>query len=165
MILKDNGDIETKDESNDESMSLEDDDDSMENPVTRELLIARHALNVQVKDEDQVQHDNIFNTRCHIKEKICSVIIHGGSCTNVASTNLVEQFSVPTSKHPRPYKLKWLNDCRKVKVTKQVLVPFIIGRYKDEVLCDVVPIYVGHLLLEHPWQYERRVMHDGYKNR
>uniref|UniRef100_A0A2N9ENF7 Retrotransposon gag domain-containing protein n=1 Tax=Fagus sylvatica TaxID=28930 RepID=A0A2N9ENF7_FAGSY len=35
---------------------------------------------------------------------------------------------------------------------------------KDEVLCDVVPMHAGHILLGRPWQYDRRVTHDGFKN-
>ena len=67
-------------------------------------------------------------------------------------------------KHSRPYKLQWLNDCGEVKVTKQVLVSFSIGKYKDEILCDVVPMHAGHVLLGRPWQYDRKVTHDGIQN-
>ena len=60
----------------------------MEYPVTGDLLVTRRALSVQVKEEDNevVQRDNIFHTRCHIGEKVYSVVIDGGSCTNIAST-------------------------------------------------------------------------------
>ena len=46
-----------------------------------------------------------------------------------------------------------------------MLVFFSIRRYKDEVLCDVVPMQARHLLLGRPWQVDRCVFHDGYKNR
>ena len=46
----------------------------------------------------------------------------------------------------------------------QVLISFQIGRYKDEVLCDVLPMLAGHILLGRPWQYDRRASHDGFKN-
>ena len=82
-----------------------------------------------------------------------------------ASTTLVEKLGLPLLKHPRPYKLQWLNECGEVKVNKQVLVNFAIGRYCDEVLCDVVPMHAGHILLGRPWQYDRKVIHDGFKNR
>uniref|UniRef100_A0A2N9GPC1 Reverse transcriptase domain-containing protein n=1 Tax=Fagus sylvatica TaxID=28930 RepID=A0A2N9GPC1_FAGSY len=59
---------------------------------------------------------------------------------------------------------KWLNDCGEVRVDRQVLVTFSIGKYLDEVLCDVVPMHAGHILLGRPWQYDRRVTHDGFKN-
>ena len=57
------------------------------------------------------------------------------------------------------------NDCEEVKVNRQVLVSFSIGRYKDEVLCDVVPMHVSHILLGRPWQFDKKVNHDGFKNR
>ena len=62
---------------------------------------------MQVKEEDNeaVQRDNIFHASCHVGDKVCSVVIDGGSCTDVASTELVEKLSLPTMKHLRPYKL------------------------------------------------------------
>ena len=83
----------------------------------------------------------------------------------MASATLVEKLNLPTLKHSRPYKLQWLNDCGEVKVNRQALVSFSIGRYKDEVLCDVVPMHVGHILLGKLWQFDRKVNHDGFKNR
>ena len=64
------------------------------------------------------QRENIFHTRCHINNMVCSMIIDGGSCINVTSTTLVENLNLPTWKHPRPYKLQWLNDCGEVKVNR-----------------------------------------------
>ena len=80
--------------------------------------MARRALSVQAKEDDELQQENIFNTRCHVQNKVCSVIIDGGSCTNVANTTLVEKLGQPTSKHHRPYKLQWLNDSGEVRVNK-----------------------------------------------
>jgi hypothetical protein len=58
-----------------------------------------------------------------------------------------------------------LNDCGEIKVNKQVLISFSIGKYKDEVLCDVAPMHAGHILLGRPWQFDRKATHDGFKNR
>ena len=52
-----------------------------------------------------------------------------------------------------------------VKVNKQVLVSFSIRRYNDKVLCSFVPMHMGHILLGKPWQFHRKVNHDGFKNR
>ncbi|KAL4353750.1 hypothetical protein GQ457_06G012420 [Hibiscus cannabinus] len=52
-----------------------------------------------------------------------------------------------------------------LKVTKQVVVLFSIGWYKDEVKCDVCPMDACHLLLGRSWQYDRRVIHDCFTNR
>ena len=46
-----------------------------------------------------------------------------------------------------------------------MLVAFSIGKYEDEVLCDVVPMQVGHLLLGRPWQFDRKVQHDDFTNK
>jgi hypothetical protein len=92
------------------------------------------------------------------------MITEGGSCTNEASTTLVEKLNLPLLKHPRPYKLQWLNECGEVKVNNQVLVAFTIVRYSVEVLCDVVPMHAGHILLGRPWQYDRRVIHDKFRH-
>ena len=84
--------------------SLEDVDEE-EYAVQGELLVARRALSVQTKGDDEVQLENNFHTRCHVKNKVCSVIIDGGSCTNVASTTLVKKLGLLTSKHPCDYYL------------------------------------------------------------
>ena len=46
-----------------------------------------------------------------------------------------------------------------------MLVSFSIGKYHDEVLYDVVPIYDSYILLDRPWQFDRRANHDDFKNR
>ena len=52
-----------------------------------------------------------------------------------------------------------------MRVAKQVVVPFRIGRYEDEVLCDVVPMHALHILLGRPWQYDKKTNHDGFTNK
>ncbi|KAL5861525.1 hypothetical protein ACOSQ4_002821 [Xanthoceras sorbifolium] len=130
MVLKDDGGIESEGESDGESMPPLEDAGDFEYPVGGELLVARRALSAQAKEDDEVQRENIFHTRCHVNDK-----------------------------------LQWLNDSGEVRVNKQVLVSFSIGKYKDEVVCDVVPMNVGHILLGRPWQFDRHVTHDGYTNR
>ncbi|KAA3470431.1 Transposon Ty3-I Gag-Pol polyprotein [Gossypium australe] len=141
-----------------------DEEEELEHAVDGEILVIKRSLTFQGLENEQ-QRENIFHTRCHVQGKVCSVIVDGGSCTNVASTLMVEKLGLPTAKHPHPYKLQWLNDCGELKVSKQLLVAFSIEKYSDEVLCDVVPMHAGHFLLGRPWQVDRRVIHDGYKNR
>ena len=45
-----------------------------------------------------------------------------------------------------------------------VRVEFQIGPYQDTIECDVVPMSVCHMLLGRPWQFDRRVIHDGRAN-
>lgn len=82
----------------------------------------------------------------------------------MASSRLVTKLELKTTLHPKPYKLQWLNEKEELLVDKQVLVSFSIGKYHDEILCDVVPMEAGHLLLGRPWQFDRMVNHDGRAN-
>ena len=77
-----------------------------------------------VKEDEVVQQENIFHTRCCVLNKVCSIIIDGGSCTNVGSTIMMENLGLLTLNHPRPYKLQWLNNNGEMKVNKHVLVTF-----------------------------------------
>ena len=167
MVMRDNGEIDTDDKEDDFKSMTALEDASAEAYLAPDALtlVARRSLSLQMKNEDEVQRENIFYTRCYVKDKVCSVIIDGGSCTNVASTTVVNKLGLPTILHPKPYKLQWLNNSGELRVTKQVLVAFRIGKYEDEVVCDVVPMQAGHLLLGRPWQFDRRVKHDGFTNK
>ena len=106
-----------------------------------EALVTSHVLSAQMKGDDiEQQHGNIFHTRYHVNNKVCSLIIDGESGANIDCSLLVEKLQLPILKHPKPYKLQWLNDSGEVNVQKQVLVSFSIGKYHDEVLYDVVPV-------------------------
>jgi len=37
-------------------------------------------------------------------------------------------------------------------------------KYKDDVLCDVVPMEATHTLLRRPWQFDKKTLHDGLTN-
>ena len=77
---------------------------------------------------------------------------------------MLEKLELETFSHPSPYKVSWLKKGHHVIVTKQFLVEFKIGSYRDEILCDVIPMDFFHLLLGRPWKYDRNVVHDGRKN-
>jgi hypothetical protein len=69
-----------------------------------------------------------------------------------------------TTAHPKPYKVSWLQKGHQVMITKQCMVEMKIGGYKDEILCYVIPMDICHILLGRPWQFNRNVIHDGWKN-
>ncbi|KAF7821193.1 reverse transcriptase [Senna tora] len=147
------GEIETEGERDNDSMPSLEEDSEVEHAVTGQSLVVLRALHTQIREgSDDFQRENIFYTRCHVKDRVCGLIIDGGSCVNVASKLVVDKLGLRTLKHPRPYRLQWLNESGDLK-------------YKDEVLCDVVPMQASHLLLGRPWQFDRRTTHDGFKNR
>jgi hypothetical protein len=93
------------------------------------------------------------------------MIIDSGCCTNIASVTLVKKLRLNTIKHERPYQLQWLNECGVVRVSRQMMISFSVGKHKDEVLCDVVHMHATHLLLGRPWQFDKKAKHDRFKNR
>ena len=136
------------------------------NVVEGQCLVVRRYLNCHIEEHElNEQRENIFRTRCHVNNKVCGLIIDGDSVTNVASTTLVEKLNLPTILHPKPYKLQCWKDCGEIKVDKQVLVSFSIGKYCDEVLCDVVPMHAGHILLGRSWELDRKAKKDAFTNR
>jgi hypothetical protein len=105
MLTRDNGDVES--ESEEMTPLVDCTDEEIAYPVEGEALVIRRALNMQIKEDDvDQQWENIFHTRCHIQNKVCSMIIDGGSCANVASDTLVKKLNLSCIKHPRPYRLQ-----------------------------------------------------------
>ena len=103
-----------------------------ESPFEGDLLVVRRLLGQVLQPFDESQRENIFHTRCLIQNNICSLIVDGGSCANVASTRVVDKLGLPTISHTKPYKLQWLSEMGEIIVNKQVLINFSNGKYKDE---------------------------------
>ncbi|XP_068312511.1 transposon Ty3-I Gag-Pol polyprotein [Pyrus communis] len=141
-----------------------DDEDITWNDHGEALVVQWSMTTARVDNDDWLRH-NIFRTKCTTNGKICNVIIDGGSCKNVVSQEMVDKLKLKTEKRLVPYKLAWFQKGNEVHVDKRCLVSFSIGKvYQDEVWCDVVPMDACHLLLGRPWQYDRKALHDGFKN-
>ncbi|KAK1664786.1 hypothetical protein QYE76_052945 [Lolium multiflorum] len=175
MITMENGDIETLSEGEYEALvqaavaNEEDyDEESGEDPLlcihdrSPSLVVTRVLTTQPQAMEDQ--RYNIFQTRAGIGGKSIKVIIDGGSCHNLASTELCEKLNLTLRKHPHPYHVQWLSDKGNVKIQHTVTVNFKIGPYEDTIECDVVPMTVCHMLLGRPWQFDKKAIHDGYSN-
>ncbi|KAK1681388.1 hypothetical protein QYE76_042236 [Lolium multiflorum] len=175
MITMENGDIETLSEDEYEAMvqaavAHEEayDEDSGEDPLLcmhdpNPSLVVTRVLTTQPQAMED-QRCNIFQTRAGIGGKSIKVIIDGGSCHNLASTELCEKLNLTLRKHPHPYHIQWLSDKGNVKIQHTVTVNFKIGPYEDTIECDVVPMTVCHMLLGRPWQFDKKAIHDGHTN-
>ena len=129
-----------------------------------ESLIVQRVLSAQMEEAEQNQRHTLFQTKCVVKERSCRLIIDGGSCNNLASSDMVEKLALTTKPHPHPYHIRWLNNSGKVKVTRLVRINFAIGSYHDVVECDVVPMQACNILLGRPWQFDTDSMHHGRSN-
>ncbi|KAK7376628.1 hypothetical protein VNO78_34449 [Psophocarpus tetragonolobus] len=131
----------------------------------RKIFGDNEIATTEVKGRVEIQKGSLFQTRCSIEGKICSIIIYGGNCTNLVSSRLVTKLNLETTPHPQPYKLQSLGENGDISVNKQVEVKFSIGKYEDVVLCDVVPMDACHLLLGKSWQVERNVNYNEKTNK
>jgi hypothetical protein len=127
-------------------------------------MMKKVLLKPEPEVENPVQRNSLFRTTCKTKDRVCKVIIDSGSTDNLVSTEMVEKLELETTAHLTSYKVSWLQKGHQVTVTKQCLVEFKIGGYRDEILCDVIPMDVCHVLLGRPWKYDRNVIHDGRRN-
>ncbi|XP_060196232.1 uncharacterized protein LOC132625623, partial [Lycium barbarum] len=141
-------------------------EDDVELPFNDSLVaVVRRIMAINLGVNSEEQRENIFHTRCGIRGRTCSMIIDSGSCANVVSSHLVDTLGLACMKHPKPYRLQWLNDSGELKVNKQCMISFNVSRYEDDTLCDVIPMQACHILLGRPWQFDRNTFHDGRKNR
>jgi hypothetical protein len=130
----------------------------------KSLTVHKVLLKPEKEVEDTAQRCRLFRTTCKAKGWKCKVIVDSGSTDNLVATEMVEKLELKTHKHPSPYKVSWLQKGHQVSVTRRCLVEFKIGDYRDKILCDVIPMDVCHVLLGRPWQFDRKVVHDGRMN-
>nr|KYP53933.1 Transposon Ty3-G Gag-Pol polyprotein [Cajanus cajan] len=133
-------------------------------PLDEATSVVRLLKN-QTSDLDQSQRENLFHTRCKVLENTCSLIIDSGSSCNCCSIRLIEKLTLTTIPHPKPYRLQWINEEGGIVINQQASLPISIGIYKDEVLCDIMPLEASHVLLGRPWQFDKKTIHDGLTNK
>jgi hypothetical protein len=66
-----------------------------------ESLIVQCVLSTQMERVEQNQRHILFQTKCVIKERSCRMIIDGGSCNNLACSDMVDKLALTTKPHPR----------------------------------------------------------------
>uniref|UniRef100_A0A2N9GB76 RNA-directed DNA polymerase n=1 Tax=Fagus sylvatica TaxID=28930 RepID=A0A2N9GB76_FAGSY len=110
------------------------------------LIVVRCALTLPKESEDW-RRSNIFHTYVKCGSTNCKVIIDSGSCINAVSSSLVTRLGVKLIPHPNPYKVSWV-DTSSIDIKERCLLPIQFMSYKDEIWCDVIPMDVGHVILE-----------------
>eukprot|EP00253_Pinus_taeda_P025527 PITA_25527 len=134
-------------------------------PETSEALVLNKVLLKPAKEvAEPNQRKALFRTVCKSQGKCIKLIIDSGSTDNLVAVEMVEKLGLKKLKHPTPYKVSWLQKGHQLLVDEQCEVEFQISRYKDKILCDVMPMDVCHLLLGRPWQFDRSAVHDRKTN-
>ena len=151
--------------------SLGEEDIPMDTPIQRthgdqgRLLVVTRSCLAPQRQDSQWLRPNIFCSTCTISGRVCSFIIDSGSCRNVIAEDAVEKLGLVREQHPAPYNLGWLKEGVEMRISHRALVPFSIGPYyRDRTYCDIAPIDVSHLFLGRPWEFDRKIIHDGALN-
>jgi len=71
----------------------EEQEEVVEKAAEGELLVLRRAMS-GLKSDKEEQRENIFHSQCTVQGKVCSLIIDGGRCANVASSSMVEKLDL-----------------------------------------------------------------------
>ena len=115
IIVNDQGEYESASEEEQEAMDggqLKDDTNN-EGHTSCEFeggaaLVVTQILSVQMKEAENGQRHNLFQTRAKVEGKVCKVIIDGGSCHNLASKEMVDKLGLKLLKQ-----LRFHRDCTK----------------------------------------------------
>ena len=110
--------------------------------------------------EEEGRWAGLFHTRVVVRERSCAMTIDHMNLINAASIEMVEKLALPKTPRPQSYLFRWGH--AELTVTHQTKVPFMLGNYFCEVLCDVIPVSMisCHLLLGKPWYKEHDVAYD-----
>ena len=83
-----------------------------------------------MKEAENGQRHNLFQTREKVHDKVVKVIIDGASCHNLASHEMTDKLGLKLLRHPHPYHVQWLNDSGDINIG-----------YKVNVLWGYKPLY------------------------
>jgi hypothetical protein len=151
----------------DDSSDVAANDDAMlsaDATVNLQSIMVHCVLSSKPESSEKQQCNNLFQTFFSIENRRARVIIDGGSCNNLVSSDLVKKLGLTTRPRPHPYHIQWINDSGKVKVIYMVRVHFSIGMYSDYADCDVVPMKACSLLLGRHWEYDTDACYHGRSN-
>jgi hypothetical protein len=81
-------------------------------------MMRKVLLTLEKDAENPSQRNNLFQTACKTKDRVCKVIVDIGSTDNLVSTKMVEKLELETVAHPSPFRVSWLQKGHKVNVTK-----------------------------------------------
>ena len=119
---------------------------------TREVLMMHKVLLNPAKEiVELVQTKSLFKIMSKEKGKGLKLVIDNGSMDNSVSQQMVDKLGLKKVKHPTPYKVSWLQRGHQLLVQEKSEVEFQNCKYKDKVLCDIIPMESCHILLGHPW--------------
>nr|GEW34714.1 hypothetical protein [Tanacetum cinerariifolium]GEW35971.1 hypothetical protein [Tanacetum cinerariifolium] len=157
------GETNTSDEDVDAEMCHPEGGDYPSTEYSAHSFVVQHIF-LASKVTDSSQRHNLFKTRCIIFQKVFNVIIDNRSTENIISRDIVQRLRLPTEKQLNPYRVGWIKSVCDMKVTEWCKIPFMSGKYKDEIMLDIADMDACHILLGRPWAYGVNATHKGKEN-
>jgi hypothetical protein len=100
----------------DDSSDVAANDDAIlgaDDTVNLRSIMVQCVLSSQPESSEKQQCHNLFQTFSAIENRRARVIIDGGSCNNLVSSDLVKKLGLATHPRPHPYHIQWINDSGK----------------------------------------------------
>lgn len=109
----------------------------------------------------QIGRDMAFSEPSSPMGKLSKMIIDG-VCTEIVSTEMVEMLQLKVQRMEAPFQLAWVHDqSYHMEVTSSV---FLLGKYRDQVLCDMILMTTRDLLLDRSWLFDYSMGHNARDN-
>ena len=72
---------------------------------------------------------------------------------------MVDKVNLRSDKHTHAYLIVWFKKGNEESVGKTCLIKCSIGKaeYKDEIWCDLIPMYACDMLLGRQWNYDKKI--------
>ena len=116
---------------------------------------------IQPEDPEEMEEgEHLFHSQMWVNGVLLQFIVDNGSQKNLILVEVVKQLKFPTKPHPQPYNIGWLSQGRDFHVSQQCRLPHAINPFKDEVLCDIAPLEVSHVLLGQPYMWKCHVVYE-----
>jgi hypothetical protein len=112
-------------------------------------------MKIQKKEPENLEEaERLFNSQMWVKGSSLQFIVDSGSQKNLISIEVLKRLGLLTTTHPQPYTIGWLHQGWDLHVSQQCRLPYNIKLFTDEVLCDISPLDVSHVLLGQPYLWK-----------
>lgn len=118
---------------------------------SRSLVIWKTLFSPKTPTEDEWLYTCILHTTCTVEDHKCHFDC-GWSCENMVLQDVVSRFQILTEKDTNPYMLFLFKHGNEIPITRRLWFLFSIGG-----------CYVCCTLLDRPWHYDCRIIHNGCK--
>ena len=108
--------------------------------VRKLMLLQKHGYDTQ--------RHKIFRTKCTVKGMKLELIIDSSSQENIIGRDVVQKLQLTP---PHPYTIGWTKEVDGIQMEECCMIIFSIGKYCDEVYCDIVDMGACNLLFWRPW--------------